>query len=67
MMGDFEKEMEKLSDIAQRLSSGSEGIEKSMEIYQQGISLADKLQKKLDAYKTQVEILKIQEETDEQL
>lgn len=66
-MGDFEKEMEKLSDIAERLSSGTEGIEKSMELYQQGVSLADMLQKKLNEYKTQVETLKTEEDTDEQL
>ncbi len=57
-LGDFEQELNKLSEIAQRLQSGQEGIEKSMALYTQGISLADALQKKLDAYKTQIEILK---------
>ncbi len=57
-MDNFEQELLKLSDIAQRLQSGGEGIEKSMELYSQGISLADKLQKKLDEYKAKIEIIK---------
>lgn len=57
-MDNFEQELLKLSDIAQRLQSGGEGIEKSMELYSQGISLADKLQKKLDKYKAKIEIIK---------
>ena len=55
---DFEQDMLRLEEIAQRLQSGQEGIEKSMELYAKGISLADALQKRLDAYKTQIEVLK---------
>ena len=55
---DFEQDMLRLEEIAQRLQSGQEGIEKSMELYAKGISLADALQKRLEAYKTQIEVLK---------
>lgn len=57
-MDNFEQELLRLSDIAQRLQSGQEGIEKSMELYAQGVSLADALQKKLDEYKAKIEIIK---------
>ena len=62
-LGDFEQEMLRLEDIAKRLASGEEGIEQSMALYTQGIELADALQKKLDAYKTQIDILKTGDDT----
>lgn len=64
-MADFEQELLRLADIAQRLQSGQDGIEKSMELYSSGLQLADELQKKLDSYKTQIEILQTGAETDE--
>ncbi|MFA5675199.1 MAG: exodeoxyribonuclease VII small subunit [Christensenellales bacterium] len=64
-MDNFEQELLRLSDIAQRLQSGQEGIEKSMELYARGIRLADALQKKLDEYKTKIEIIKTGEHADE--
>ena len=56
-MADFEKELQKLEDITRRLQSGEEGIEKSMALYDEGVKLADALQKKLSEYKTKIEIL----------
>ncbi len=56
-MGDFEKDLAKLEDITQRLQSGEEGIEKSMALYADGVRLADALQKKLNEYKTKIEVL----------
>lgn len=56
-MGDFEKELAKLENITQRLQSGEEGIEKSMALYTDGVRLADALQKKLDEYKTKIDVL----------
>ncbi len=57
-MDNFEQELLRLSDIAQRLQSGQEGIEKSIELYEQGVSLADTLQKRLEEYKAKIEIIK---------
>lgn len=56
-MEDFEQELKRLADIAQRLQSGQEGIEASIELYAKGVSLADGLQKRLDEYKTKIKIL----------
>ena len=65
ILGEFEQELTRLKDIAQRLQSGQEGIEKSMELYAQGIELADALQNRLDEYKTKIEMLKDEEAGDE--
>lgn len=56
-MAEFEKDLEKLEEITQRLQSGEEGIEKSMALYSEGVKLADALQKKLKEYKTKIDIL----------
>ena len=64
-VADFEQELMRLADIAQRLQSGQDGIEKSMELYSSGLQLADELQKKLATYKTQIEILQTGERADE--
>lgn len=56
-MATFEDDLKKLEAIAQKLQSGSEGIEKSMALYEQGVKLADDLVKKLDTYKSKIEIL----------
>jgi exodeoxyribonuclease VII small subunit len=60
-MATFESDMEKLEEIAKKLSSGNEGIEKSMELYEQGIKLSGELKKKLDSYKSKIEVLDIKE------
>jgi exodeoxyribonuclease VII small subunit len=56
-MGDFEKDMQKLEDISSRLQSGSEGIEKSMELYTEGVKLADSLMGRLEKLRSKIEIL----------
>lgn len=60
-MATFESDLKKLEDISRKLSSGTEGIEKSMQLYEQGIRLADELKKKLDTYKSKIEILEVKE------
>ena len=60
-MATFESDMEKLEEIARKLSEGTEGIEKSMELYEQGIKLSAELKKKLDSYKSKIEILDLKE------
>ena len=60
-MATFESDLKKLEQISGKLASGSEGIEKSMELYEQGVKLADDLEKKLDTYKSKIEVLDIGE------
>lgn len=56
-MADFESDLGRLRQITERLSSGEEGLEKSMEMYTEGMKLADELSKRLDKYKSKIEIL----------
>ncbi len=56
-MADFESDLSRLRQITERLSSGEEGLEKSMELYTEGMKLTEELQKKLDKYKSKIEIL----------
>ena len=63
-MATFESDLKKLEEISLKLSAGTEGIEKSMELYEQGIKLADELKKKLDTYKSKIEIIDIKEQDD---
>lgn len=49
--------MKKLEDISLKLQSGDLGIEKSMELYAEGIKLANSLTTKLNKLKSKIEIL----------
>ena len=56
-MDDFEKDLRRLEEISQLLQSGETGIEKSMELYAEGVKLAEQLQKRLNTYKSKIEVL----------
>ncbi len=56
-MDEFEKDMKKLEDISLKLQSGNIGIEKSMELYAEGIKLANTLTLKLEKLKSKIEVL----------
>lgn len=56
-MGVFETDLKKLEEISQKLQSKEIGIEKSIDLYSQGMKLANELQGKLDKYKSKIEIL----------
>lgn len=56
-MDDFEKDLRRLEEISQQLQSGETGIEMSMELYAEGVKLAEMLQKRLNTYKSKIEIL----------
>lgn len=56
-MDGFEKDLRRLEEISQQLQSGETGIEKSMELYAEGVKLAEMLQKRLNTYKSKIEIL----------
>lgn len=56
-MDDFEKDLQRLEEITRQLQSGEVGIEKSMELYAEGVKLADMLGNRLNTYKSKIEIL----------
>jgi exodeoxyribonuclease VII small subunit len=56
-MDDFEKDLQRLEEITRRLQSGDAGIEQSMELYAEGVKLAEMLGKRLNTYKSRIEIL----------
>lgn len=56
-MDDFEKDLKRLEEISQQLQSGEAGIEQSMALYSEGVKLAEMLQKRLNTYKSRIEIL----------
>ena len=56
-MDDFEKDLQRLEEITRQLQSGEVGIEKSMELYAEGVKLAEMLGKRLNTYKSRIEIL----------
>jgi exodeoxyribonuclease VII small subunit len=56
-MDEFEKDMQRLEEISLKLQSGDMGIEKSMELYAEGIKLAKSLTAKLEKLKSKIEIL----------
>jgi exodeoxyribonuclease VII small subunit len=56
-VGEFEKDMQKLEEISLMLQAGDQGIEKSMELYADGIKLANVLISKLEKFRSKIEIL----------
>ena len=56
-MGEFETGLQKLEEISRKLQAGDQGIEKSMALYEEGIKLANDLVKKLEGYRSKLEIL----------
>lgn len=64
-MGEFESDMKKLEEISLRLQSGDEGIEKSMELYADGVKLAASLMGRLEKLRSKVEILETEGKSSE--
>ena len=57
---DYNELIKELEKIINQLESGDCGLEKSAELYQQGIEIAEKLGKQLDDTKGKITILKKQ-------
>ncbi|HAM34813.1 MAG TPA: exodeoxyribonuclease VII small subunit [Elusimicrobia bacterium] len=53
----FESSLEKLESIVHELESGAKGLEDSLALFEQGVSLAKSLTKQLEDAKAKVEIL----------
>lgn len=52
----FEAQMKRLSEITQLLEKGELSLEKSVQLYQEGLGVAMQCQKELDAAKQQLTI-----------
>ena len=55
----FEQEMSSLSGMTERLSSGELTLEESMQVYEEGMKLADKLARDLTALEARLEQIDI--------
>lgn len=53
----FEKSLSKLETIVHELESGEKGLEESLKLFEEGVSLARQLNQKLDEVKRKVEIV----------
>ncbi len=59
----FEKSIEKLQETVSQLESGSLGLEESLKMYEEGVSIVKKCQDHLNRAKERVEILSRVSET----
>ena len=58
----FEAAMERLEEIARLLESGSEGLDASLKLYEEGVSLVRLCTQKLESAEQSVKILQMSEE-----
>lgn len=58
----FEAAMERLEEIAQLLESGTEGLDASLKLYEEGVSLIRLCTEKLETAEQSVKILQMSEE-----
>ena len=54
----FESSMEELEKIVTQLEGDNTSLEKSLELYEQGVKIAEKLRKHLDKAEQRIEVLK---------
>ena len=54
----FESAMEELEKIVTQLEGDNESLEKSLELYEQGVKIAEELRKHLDKAEQRIEVLK---------
>ena len=58
MSESFDKQMKDLADIAEKLENGDLSLEESFKLFDEGTKLAAKCEKKLNEYKSKIEIIK---------
>ena len=58
----FEAAMERLEEIARLLESGSEGLDASLKLYEEGVSLVRLCTQKLESAEQSVKILQMSDE-----
>ncbi len=55
MKTSFEEGMQKLEALTERLSGGELSLDETMKIYEEGVKLAEQLEKELAKYKKRIE------------
>ncbi len=55
--GTYEKDMEKLREIVERLSAGNLPLDEMMKLYEQGVALGAKCRKALDEYEAKLIVI----------
>ena len=58
---DFEKKLKRMEEIAQALRNNETPLDKSIELYQEGMILSKELEKSLEKAKRSIEIVKIKD------
>jgi exodeoxyribonuclease VII small subunit len=58
---DFEKKLKRMEEIAQALRNNETPLDKSIELYQEGMVLSKELEKSLEKAKRSIEIVKIKD------
>ena len=58
----FEAAMERLEEITRLLESGTEGLDESLKLYEEGVSLIRLCTKKLESAEQSVKVLQMSEE-----
>lgn len=58
----FEAAMERLEEITRLLESGSEGLDQSLKLYEEGVSLIRLCTQKLESAEQSVKVLQLREE-----
>ena len=53
----FEKSLERLESIVSKLESGEEGLEKSIELFEEGSVLSKQMTQRLESVRQKVEVL----------
>jgi len=61
---DFEKKLKRMEEIATALRNNETPLEKSIELYEEGMILSKELEKNLEDAKRRIEIIKIKDESE---
>jgi len=61
---DFEKKLKRMEEIATALRNNETPLEKSIELYEEGMILSKELEKNLEDAKKRIEIIKIKDESE---
>ncbi len=61
---DFEKKLKRMEEIATALRNNETPLEKSIELYEEGMILSKELEKSLEDAKRRIEIIKIKDESE---
>ncbi len=56
-MKSFEENLKRLEELAEKLKSGEVPLEEAMAIFEEGITIAKKLEKELSKYERKIQIL----------